>query len=151
MKCPFCQNPETKVIETREIHNGNIIRRRRKCIKCKKRFTTREKYEEIVKLVIKNDDTREEFDIEKLKKGIMRACEKRPISAEQIENITNRIEKEISLIQKKEIKSKTIGEFVMKELKTIDDVAYIRFASVYKKFKDVAEFAAEIEKIKGKE
>ena len=148
MRCPFCEAKDTKVIETREHNDGRVIRRRRECLVCKRRFTTRERCEEIIKLVVKNDGTREEFKIEKVKKGMLRACEKRPITAAQIEEVVAKIEREITLMPEKEVPSKMIGELIMRELKKLDDVAYIRFASVYKKFKDVAEFAAEIEKIK---
>jgi len=150
MKCPFCGMSDTRVIETREFNDGNEIRRRRECPDCNRRFTTIEQSVNIIKMVVKNDGRREEFNIEKIKKGISRACEKRSISSDMIDSIVNNIEKEITLFPGKEVNSRVIGDLIMKQLKVIDEVAYIRFASVYKQFKDVKEFAAEIRKINSK-
>jgi transcriptional repressor NrdR len=148
MKCPFCGFNDTRVIETREFKDGNEIKRRRECPECKRRFTTLEKTINIIKMIVKNDGRREEFNIEKIKKGLFRACEKRPISSEMIDTIVNNIEREITLFPGKEVNSRIIGDLIMEQLKKIDDVAYIRFASVYKQFKDIKEFAEEIKKIK---
>lgn len=144
MHCPFCGS-ETKVTNKRE--SGNETRRRRECLKCKKRFTTYEKLEITDIRVIKKDGTRQTFDLEKIKKGILRACEKRPISLEQIDQVVHEIESKISGSNKKEIKAETIGEIVMKALKKLDKVAYIRFASVYRDFKDIGDFKREIKEL----
>ncbi|MDD2714405.1 MAG: transcriptional regulator NrdR [Candidatus Wallbacteria bacterium] len=148
MKCPYCKSDDTRVIETREIDNNYEIRRRRECPTCSRRFTTREKLEGVVKMVVKNDGRREEFSSQKLRHGLQRACEKRPISAEAIESIVSGVEQEVFLLPQKEVDSRFLGKMVMEALKRLDDVAYIRFASVYKQFKDVTEFAVEIENIK---
>lgn len=146
MRCPFCSAEDSRVTETREM-NGCEIRRRRECLSCSRRFTTRERCEEIVRFVVKNDGRREEFQVEKIRRGLQRACEKRPVASEKIEEIVTGIEKEISLLPGKEIGSRILGEKVMSALKSLDDVAYIRFASVYKKFQVAEEFAAEINNI----
>ncbi len=143
MHCPFC-GAETKVTNKRD--SQGETRRRRECLKCKKRFTTYEKIEADIR-VIKKDDTREAFDIEKIKKGILRACEKRPVSLEKIEQVVQNIEDKIKSSNKKEIKTQTIGEIIMKELKKLDKIAYIRFASVYREFKDVSDFKKEIKEL----
>ncbi|MDD5089734.1 MAG: transcriptional regulator NrdR [Candidatus Wallbacteria bacterium] len=148
MKCPYCNLVDSKVIETREFNNHQELRRRRECLSCGRRYTTREKCVEVLKSVVKNDGRREEFSLEKVRKGIERACEKRPVSSESIDALVNGIEHEITLLQQKEVESRVVGEMVMQSLKKLDEVAYIRFASVYKQFKDVAEFAREIESIK---
>jgi len=137
MFCPFCGHTDTKVIDSRLTEDGGAIRRRRECEKCGERFST---YEEMVLLnisVVKRDGRKEAYEREKTEQGIKRALEKRPISHEEFRNLINRIERDIQVLRKEEIKSSEIGGIVMKELKTLDEVAYIRFASVYKSFKDV--------------
>ena len=146
MKCPFCENPDTKVIDSRPAEEGHAIRRRRECDKCNKRFTTYEKVEETLLMVVKKDGRRESFDRNKVLNGIIRACEKRPVSVEDIERIVNDIERGLNNMMEKEIKSEFIGELIMEQLKSLDEVAYVRFASVYRQFKDVNTFVAEIEK-----
>lgn len=143
MRCPFC-GAETKVTNKRD--NEGETRRRRECLKCHKRFTTYEKIEADIR-VIKKDGTRQAFEIEKIKKGIIRACEKRPVSLEKIEQVVQNIEDKLKSSNKKEIKTETIGELIMKELKKLDKIAYIRFASVYREFKDVSDFKKEIKEL----
>ncbi|MBE5746044.1 MAG: transcriptional repressor NrdR [Clostridiales bacterium] len=140
MKCSNCGNEESKVLDSRLINEGNSIRRRRECLKCGKRFTTFETIETTPILVIKNDQTREEFSKEKIKNGIIKAGGKRPISMSQIDEIVDEIEKEIQNSLKSEIESKAIGEMVMSKLKKLDQIAYIRFASIYREFTDVTNF-----------
>ena len=147
MMCPFCKEPDTKVIDSRRNEDFSI-RRRRECLKCKKRFTTYEKIETSPILVIKKDSTREPFDKEKLRKGILNSCIKRPISSKIVDRLVEEVENEISLRDEPEIPSIEIGELVLKKLKRIDDIAYIRFASVYREFKEVENFNAEVAKIK---
>ena len=146
MKCPFCDSKETKVVDKRDLDTST--RRRRECLKCKKRFTTYEKTESSHLIVLKKDQRRESFDKNKLKTGILKACEKRPVPMEKIEQITDRIETELLQLKRKEISSNLIGEKVMKELKKLDNVAYIRFASVYRDFKDVDDFKKEIKQLR---
>jgi len=143
MKCIFCSHSETKVVDSRE--SEDITRRRRECLKCKKRFTTYERAEPLQVYIIKKSNSRELFDREKLKKGIVRACEKRPISIEKIDNIVNKIEAKLRTLDTNEIQSKTLGEEVTKHLKQLDKVAYIRFASVYREFADIEDFKKEIQ------
>jgi transcriptional repressor NrdR len=147
MKCPFCENEETKVVDTRPTDEGHTIRRRRECINCGKRFTTYEKIENIQLIVVKKDKTREVFDRAKMLNGIIRACEKRPVSLKEIERITDNIEKKLQNSLENEITSDRIGELVMEELKNLDDVAYVRFASVYRQFKDINTFMDELKKL----
>lgn len=147
MMCPFCNAPDTKVIDSRRNEDFSI-RRRRECLVCKKRFTTYEKIETSPILVVKKDTTREPFDKEKIRKGILNSCIKRPISLKVIDKIVDEVEKEVLLKDNSEIQSIEIGEIVLKKLKKIDDVAYIRFASVYREFKEVENFNTEVEKIK---
>jgi transcriptional repressor NrdR len=147
MKCPFCENEETKVVDTRPTEEGHTIRRRRECINCGKRFTTYEKIENIQLIVVKKDKTREVFDRTKILNGIIRACEKRPVSLKAIERITDNIEKKLHNSLENEITSDKIGELVMEELKNLDDVAYVRFASVYRQFKDINTFMDELKKL----
>ncbi len=147
MKCPFCNCEDTRVIDSRPAEDNNSIRRRRMCDECGKRFTTYEKVETIPLIVIKKDQNREQYDRAKIEAGILRACHKRPISAENISNIVDEVETEIFNREAKEISSDEIGEAVMIKLKELDDVAYVRFASVYKEFKDVNTFMAELRKI----
>jgi len=146
MKCPFCDNKETKVVDKRD--SDGMTRRRRECLKCKKRFTTYEKVETINLVVLKKDNTRERFDKEKLKAGIQKACEKRPIPIEKIEQIVDKIEAQLLLLKRKEIPTSLIGEKVMVELKKLDNIAYIRFASVYRDFKDIEDFKKEIKQLR---
>ncbi len=147
MKCPFCSYEDSKVLDSRPTNEGTAIRRRRECLRCKKRFTTYEKIEMIPVMVIKKDGRRESFDRDKIKFGLIRSCEKRPVSREKIENASDRIEKNIQNSMKKEIYSKDVGEMVMEELKKLDEVSYVRFASVYREFKDLQTFVDELEKI----
>lgn len=143
MKCIFCGHSETKVVDSRE--NEDITRRRRECLKCEKRFTTYERAESLQVYIIKKDNSRELFDREKLKKGVLKACEKRPISIEKIENIINKVESKLRTLDTNEIQSKSLGEEVAKHLKQLDKVAYIRFASVYREFADIEDFKKEIQ------
>lgn len=147
MNCLFCQNKDTEVIETRVSEEGNAVRRRRVCPKCKKRFTTYERVEELPILVVKRDGRRERFDVEKLRRGIVRATGKTTVTADQIENIISKVEAEIKGGDQTEIESKTIGNLVAKQLKKIDKVAYIRFASVFRRFVDLEEFEKELKKL----
>ena len=140
MKCPFCGYEEDKVIDSRESRENNVIKRRRECLKCAKRFTTYEKIELIPIMVVKKDNRREEFDREKLLSGIVTACEKRPISMEILEQIVNDIERKFWNDMNKEVTTEEIGELVMKKLHDLDAVAYVRFASVYRRFEDVGDF-----------
>ncbi len=147
MKCPFCSSPETKVIDSRSAQKNNAIRRRRECLDCGHRFTTYEYVVDYPLVIIKNDGSREEYDRAKLQKSIKIACNKRPIPQDKIEEIVLEIEKGIEETSGSEIASKQIGELVMKHLKDTDEVAYIRFASVYKQFKDLEEFKDQINKM----
>ncbi len=144
MKCPYCLKSETRVIDSR-LTNESSIRRRRECEKCNKRFTTYERVETSEVYVIKKDGRRENFDRDKLFKGIMISCEKRPVKLEKINQTVEKIETDIINLGRNEIRSKTIGELVMHYLKQLDDVAYVRFASVYRRFKDISQFKQEIE------
>ncbi|WFD09141.1 transcriptional regulator NrdR [Tepidibacter hydrothermalis] len=147
MKCPYCSFLQSRVIDSRPTDEGTSIRRRRECESCKKRFTTYEKIEYVRLVVIKKDGNRESFDRSKIINGIIKACEKRPVSIEQIENIVDQIEYNINKNMFKEIETKKIGELVMEKLKNIDEVSYVRFASVYRHFKDINTFVQELEKI----
>lgn len=147
MKCPFCNEQETKVIDSRPADDNSSIRRRRQCEACGKRFTTYEKIETIPLIVVKKDNNREPYDRGKIEKGILRSCNKRPVSVDQINNLLNEIETEIFKSDEKEIPARKIGEIVMDKLKDLDPVAYVRFASVYREFKDVNTFMDEIKKI----
>ncbi len=149
MKCPYCDNTDTKVIDSRPTEDGRAIRRRRGCERCGKRFTTYEKIEESVIMIIKKDGRREAFDRNKVASGIIKACEKRPVSMDQIDKITGDIERGLNNLMEKEVRSEFIGELVMDELKKVDEVAYVRFASVYRQFTDVNTFIKEIEKLVG--
>lgn len=150
MKCPDCENLEDKVIETRESKERNYIRRRRECLQCGRRFTTYEKVEEIPLVVVKKDGRREEFDLDKVRKGLYRAVEKRPIPTKQIEQIAVKVEEYVSSADK-EISTKAIGEHIMDRLKTLDKVAYVRFASVYLDFRSLEEFLSELHNLLKKE
>ena len=147
MRCPFCEAQDTRVIDSRPTEDGHAIRRRRECDKCGKRFTTYEKVEEITFMVIKKDGSREAFDRNKVLNGILKACEKRPVSMADVERIVDDIERSLNNMMQKEIESKVIGEIIMEHLKDLDEVAYVRFASVYRQFKDVSTFVQEIEKL----
>lgn len=149
MKCPFCENPDTKVIDSRPTEEGHAIRRRRGCDRCSKRFTTYEKVEETILMVVKKDGKREAFDRNKLLRGITRACEKRPVSLAVMEAMVDEIERNLNNTMEKEVASDYIGELVMDELKKVDEVAYVRFASVYRQFTDVNTFMKEIQKLIG--
>lgn len=144
MKCPFCGNIEDKVIDSRTSKDGSAIRRRRECLKCRKRFTSYERVEDIVPMVVKKDGRREPFDRTKVLTGLKKACEKRPIATGTLESITDAIERKMLGLGAKEVKSTWIGEEVMSSLKELDKVAYVRFASVYRQFKDVNEFMNEV-------
>ena len=147
MKCPFCGKENTRVIDSRPADDGSSIRRRRQCDECSKRFTTYEKVETIPLIVIKKDSNREQYDRSKIEGGVLRACYKRPVSAEAIQRTMEKIETEIFNREEKEIPTSVIGEIVMEHLKNLDEVAYVRFASVYREFKDVNTFMSEIKKI----
>ena len=148
MKCPVCSNLESKVIDSRTSEDGEKIKRRRECLKCKQRFTTYEILETTPIVVVKKDNTREKFNKGKILSGFLKACEKRPIALNTLERMVDNIEKEIRSLGDKEIKSSLIGEYAMDSLKFLDKVAYIRFASVYRQFDDIENFARELEKLK---
>ena len=147
MKCPFCSSENTRVIDSRPADDNNSIRRRRMCDECGKRFTTYEKVETIPLIVIKKDNNREQYDRQKIEAGILNACHKRPISAKQITDLIDDVETEIFAREEKEIPSQEIGAIVMDKIKDLYDVAYVRFASVYREFKDVNTFMSELEKM----
>ncbi len=147
MRCPFCQDPENKVIDSRESHEGSVVRRRRECLACKRRFTTYERVEELYPLIVKKDGRRETFDREKVLSGLMKACEKRPVSADQLEETVVVIERLLQGVGEKEVPSSVIGEEVMRRLQTLDEVAYVRFASVYRSFRDISEFMDELKEL----
>jgi transcriptional repressor NrdR len=144
VKCPFCDDVEDKVVDSRMAKEGQVIRRRRECLACKRRYTTYERVEESLPMVAKKDGRREPFDRQKIFSGLTKACEKRPISVSTIEAVTDRIEKRIQEMGETEILSRTVGEEVMKELHQLDQVAYVRFASVYREFKDIDQFMDEL-------
>ena len=147
MKCPFCSHENTRVIDSRPAEDNNSIRRRRVCDECGKRFTTYEKIETIPLIIIKKDNTREAYDRSKIEAGVLRACHKRPVSAQQITTLVDEVENEIFNREEREIPSGTIGELVMNKLKDLDAVAYVRFASVYREFKDVNTFMDELKSV----
>lgn len=147
MKCPFCSYPDSRVIDSRAVENGGSIRRRRECPECGRRFTTYEKYEETPLVVSKKDGRREPFDVKKLLSGLIKAFEKRPVSYEQIQEMAYSIERELRLRGESEVSSKDIGELVMQHLAKIDQVAYVRFASVYRQFADVQNFMQELQQL----
>ena len=144
MKCPFCDELEDKVVDSRMAEEGEVIRRRRECLGCKRRYTTYESVDEILPVVVKKDGRRESFDRTKILAGLKKACEKRPISTATIEAVTDRIEKRIQEMGETEIESRIVGEELMKELHQLDQVAYVRFASVYREFKDIDQFMDEL-------
>ena len=144
MKCPYCREMENKVIDSRVSKDGDVIRRRRECLVCARRFTTHERVEAIMPMVIKKDGSREPFDRDRVLIGIQKACQKRPISAEEMEAVVRRTEEYLQEQGEKEISSSTVGEKVMQELHDLDEVAYVRFASVYRSFKDITDFMHEV-------
>ncbi len=145
MKCPFCKKDNDRVVDSRASSDGFVIRRRRQCNECRRRYTTYERMEEIPLRVIKKDGTREPFDRQKILSGLLKACEKRPVPVPKLEEIVNRIELDLYEKYDREVKTKIVGEMVMKELRGLDQVAYVRFASVYREFKDVSEFMSELQ------
>jgi transcriptional repressor NrdR len=147
MRCPFCGYIESKVVDSRPTDEGSVIRRRRECAKCSKRFTTYEKIENVPILVIKKDGRREAFDSSKIMAGLVKACEKRPVAMKKLEALVSEIEKQIYNSLEQEVTSQQIGELVMEKLKSVDEVAYVRFASVYRQFKDINTFIEELEKL----
>jgi len=147
MKCPFCPSQDNKVIDSRLSNQGAVIRRRRECLGCERRFTTYERVEEILPMVVKKDGRREAFDRQKIVAGLELACRKRPVSSEQIEAIVDGIERQLQEMGEKEIPTTFVGESVMRELSRLDEVAYVRFASVYRSFKDVGEFMSELKEL----
>lgn len=151
MKCPFCGYKEDKVVDSRATAEESAVRRRRECLKCGKRFTTYEYIEEVSLMVIKKDSRRQPFDRKKVLAGIIKACEKRPVSIEKMEEIVAQVERAIQKKSDREVSSSRVGELVMEKLKLLDDVAYVRFASVYRQFKDVGQFMVELKDILGKE
>jgi transcriptional repressor NrdR len=144
VKCPFCDDLEDKVVDSRMAKEGELIRRRRECLSCKRRYTTYERIEESLPMVVKKDNRREPYDRAKILSGLKKACEKRPISVATIESVTDRIEKRLQEMGETEIQSRAIGEEIMKELHNLDQVAYVRFASVYREFKDIDQFMDEL-------
>ncbi len=151
MKCPSCSYKETKVIDSRLVTDGSSIRRRRECLKCGRRFTTYEYVEDVPLMVVKSDGRRQPFDRNKIITGIVKACEKRPVSIDEIENMTTAIERNIQKRFEKEVNTKAVGEMIMEKLAAVDDVAYVRFASVYRQFRDVNQFMNELQHILNKE
>lgn len=151
MKCPYCGFKEDKVVDSRATAEESAVRRRRECLKCGKRFTTYEYIEEVSLMVVKKDGRREPFDRKKILNGIMKACEKRPISMEKMEEIVTQVERQIQKKSDREVFASKIGELVMEKLKQLDDVAYVRFASVYRQFKDVGQFMVELKDILNRE
>ncbi len=149
MKCPFCTELENKVIDSRLSNQGAVIRRRRECLECSRRFTTYERVEEILPLVAKKDGRREAYDRAKVMQGLQLACQKRPVSLEQLEEVVDQIERRLQEMGEKEVPTTIIGEAVMKELARLDEVAYVRFASVYRSFKDLGEFMSELKELIG--
>ncbi|MBI2431397.1 MAG: transcriptional repressor NrdR [Candidatus Hydrogenedentes bacterium] len=144
MRCPFCSSSDGRVVDSRSSKEGDAIRRRRECLKCGRRFTTYERIEEVAQLVIKKDGRRENFDRWKLKSGILKAVEKRPIGLEQVDAMIDEVERELFNSTEHEVTTKAVGEAVMVKLKKLDEVAYVRFASVYRQFKDLNEFMSEL-------
>ena len=147
MRCPYCAHPESKVVDSRPADEGASIRRRRECLACHKRFTTYETMESLPLMVIKKDGSRQSFDRSKLLNGLIRACEKRPVPFSKLEEITNEIEQTLQNDMEREVSSSHIGELVMDRLKSVDEVAYVRFASVYRQFKDINTFMTELNKL----
>jgi len=149
LKCPFCTHLENKVIDSRLSKEGQVIRRRRECLSCERRFTTYERIEEIMPLVVKKDGSREAFDRQKIVSGLKAACQKRPVSSEQMEEIVEHVERRLQELGEREVASHVIGEQVMQALQALDAVAYVRFASVYRSFQDIGEFMSELKDLAG--
>ena len=147
MRCPFCSYQESRVIDSRPAEEGATIRRRRECLSCQKRFTTYEIMERLPLVVVKKDDSRQTFDKLKVVNGIIRACEKRPVPLSDVQNVADEIEQELQNSLEREVSSQRVGELVMEKLKTLDEVAYVRFASVYRQFKDINTFRNELNKL----
>ncbi|HEY6333919.1 MAG TPA: transcriptional regulator NrdR [Blastocatellia bacterium] len=147
MKCPFCGHIEDRVVDSRESREGDVIRRRRECLKCERRFTSYERIDEIPYMVVKKDGRREPFEREKVMAGVLKACEKRPIPTAKIEAVVNAVEKYVQESKERERSTEKIGEQIMRRLKELDKVAYVRFASVYLDFKDVSEFMSELKSL----
>ena len=147
MRCPYCNDPDSRVIDSRPVEEGNSIRRRRECVSCGRRFTTYEKIEQVPLMVVKRDGRRQSFDTAKLKTGIMHSCEKLNVSMQQIDSMVARIEKKAFSSADGEISSQALGDMVMNELKAVNDVAYVRFAAVYRKFTDISTFMDELQKL----
>jgi transcriptional repressor NrdR len=150
MKCPFCSHDDTRVVDSRLGKEGNNIRRRRECIECERRFTTYERVEETLPLVVKKDGRREVFDRQKIIAGMQRACEKRPVSVATVEKVVDQLEQSLQESGEKEIPASRVGEAIMEALQSIDEVAYVRFASVYRQFRDINEFMSELSEILAK-
>jgi transcriptional repressor NrdR len=147
VRCPFCAHPESKVIDSRVSTGGDVIRRRRECEGCSRRFTSRERVEDVLPMVVKKSGVREPFEREKVLRGVRLACNKRPVAIERIEQFIDELERELAEGEAKEVSSKEIGERVMRKLRELDEVAYVRFASVYRSFRDIDEFRTELDKI----
>ncbi|MBQ9521885.1 MAG: transcriptional repressor NrdR [Oscillospiraceae bacterium] len=147
MNCPFCAYPESKVVDSRPSDEGNSIRRRRECLSCARRFTTHETVEFVPIIVVKKDGRRQGFDRRKILNGMLRACEKRPVSVDTLEDIVTRIEQDLQSAMEYEIRSEALGEIVLRHLRNLDQVAYVRFASVYRQFQDIGSFTAELNKL----
>lgn len=148
MRCPFCTHPEDRVVDSRELAEGSQVRRRRECLRCLKRFTTYERIEEVPALVVKRDGRREPYDRAKIMAGLLRACEKRPVALRQLEDIADSVESLLNRKDEKEIRAEEIGQEVMDRLRALDQVAYVRFASVYRRFEDVEQFLAELKRLR---
>ncbi|MCS6882230.1 MAG: transcriptional regulator NrdR [Oscillochloridaceae bacterium] len=147
MRCPYCQHPETDVVDTRKLNDGEIIRRRRRCRSCNRRFTTYERVESVSLMVVKKDGEREPYDREKIMRGIRTACYRRPVSVQQLEQLVNDVEAAIMATDEQEVSSKTIGDEVMRRLRDLDEVAYIRFASVYRSFADIGKLREAVDEL----
>ena len=147
MHCPFCGNEDTKVFDSRQVEEGTAVRRRRECDRCLRRFTTFEKFEDSPFVVVKKDGRRDEFSRSKMKAGMLRACEKRPVSTEQIEDVAYAVEKKLRNCHEREVSSADVGEAVLEQLFSLDEVAYIRFASVYRQFRDIQRFMEELHEL----
>ena len=147
MRCPFCQHPDSDVVDTRKLNGGETIRRRRRCVACGKRFTTYERVESVSLTVVKKDGEREPYEREKLMRGIRTACYRRPISVRQIDTLVNDVEAELMAMDEQEVPSKSIGDLVMRQLRELDDVAYIRFASVYRSFADIGKLREAVDEL----
>jgi transcriptional repressor NrdR len=150
MRCPYCDHLEDRVVDSRETGDGQTTRRRRECLACARRFTTYERIEEIMPVVVKKDGRREPFDRKKILEGLTRACQKRPVSAAQVEALVSEIERQVQELGEKEVQSRVIGEALMRRLRAFDPVAFVRFASVYRAFEDVGDFMSELEGLAGK-